>query len=131
MHAAFSAYWALGGDALIATVGEWAVDWRDDSPVAAGLALGAIALAKAAGAVVPLLAETGRIPWRPVWRRVAWVGAVLLVVYGAVNMLGAWWLLLGGSSQPDDLTATRGHAFLWDPLFLVWGCLLAGGLRRT
>jgi hypothetical protein len=27
--------------------------------------------------------------------------------------------------------AQLGHAALWDPLFLIWGALLAAGLRLT
>jgi hypothetical protein len=99
--------------------------------VAAGLALTAIALVKTAGAVVPLLVEAGLLRGRRWWRRTEWVGALLLVGYGAANMLGAWWQLSGIPKPPADLTATRGHAFLWDPLFCAWGLLLLLGLRST
>ena len=39
VHAAFSAYWALGGDWLLRTVGAWAVALRDSSPIAASFDL--------------------------------------------------------------------------------------------
>ena len=126
MHAAFSAYWALGGRWLLETVGAWAVDLLDDSPVVAGAGLLLVAAVKLAGAWAPLLADQGRLPGnRRAWRGLFWAGAGVLVVYGALNTMGAW---IGIAI--DGFTAARvGHAVLWDPLFLVWGVLLALGLR--
>jgi len=46
---------------------------------------------------------------------------------GANTIVAA--LVLTGGIEPDggyDRRAMIGHVFLWDPLFLVWGLLVAG-----
>ncbi|MEP6632453.1 MAG: DUF3995 domain-containing protein [Lapillicoccus sp.] len=133
LHAAFSAYWALGGRWLLDTVGSWATGLAESAPVGAGLALGVVTLAKVAGAVVPLLVERGRLGHRRLWRRLEWAGGGLLLVYGLGNAVVAWAVLLGVIVTADgyDARAQLGHAALWDPLFALWGALLLAGLRRS
>lgn len=133
LHAAFSLYWALGGGWLLDTVGAWAVELQEDDPVTAGAVLAVVALTKAAGAVLPLLATRGRVPLAGLWRGLAWPGSVLLVLYGGLVTVVSC-LVLAGAIEPDggyDRAAMVGHAFLWDPLFLVWGGLLLAGLLAT
>lgn len=133
VHAAFSLFWALGGRWLLDTVGQGAVDFVRESPVAAGALLTAVGLLKAAGAVVPLLAEYDVLPWRRLWRAVAAVGAGVLILYGGAYTALSWSVLLGWISVPGgyDRTSQIGHAALWDPLFVVWGVLLGAGLWTT
>ncbi|MFW6775028.1 DUF3995 domain-containing protein [Nocardioides sp. CPCC 205120] len=132
VHAAFSAYWALGGTWLLGTVGRWAVEWTREAPAGAGVVLATVAAVKVAGAVVPLLVEAGRLPGRRAWRGLSWAGAVVLVGYGTANAVGAWLVLTGlAGSGGGDRTALLGHAVLWDPLFALWGALLATGLWTT
>lgn len=95
VHATFSLYWAPGGRWLLGTVGEWAVEWAQQPPVTAGLALLAVAATKVAGAVVPLLVESGRLPWRGFLRTVCAAGAGVLIVYGVLNTFVGW-AALGG-----------------------------------
>ncbi|WP_311379632.1 DUF3995 domain-containing protein [Arthrobacter sp. ISL-48] len=126
MHAGFSLYWAFGGQHLLATVGKWAVELSAKAPLEAGLALGAVAIGKLVAAVIPVAVAYGRVPRPKFWRAVAWVGASLLVVYGGVNAVvsGA---VLAGLIRPAggyDVDAMIGHAWLWDPLFFVWGAAL-------
>ncbi len=133
VHAAFSAYWAVGGRWLLDTVGQWAVDLADRSPAVSALGLGAVAVAKVAGAVLPVLAEIGRIGRRRLWRGLAWTGGAVLVLYGGANTMVGW-LVLGGVIEPEggyDKRAMVGHAALWDPLFLLWGALLVAGLALS
>ena len=160
IHAGFSAYWALGGRWLLDTVGAWAVDLADRNRAGSASGLGAIAVLKLAGAVVPLLTERhqpgptgtwrrrGATPragartlatpaigsrWRTRLRGLEWAGAGVLVLYGGINTAVAW-LVLGGAIVVDggyDRAAELGHAALWDPLFLIWGLSLATGLRAT
>jgi hypothetical protein len=130
VHAGFSAYWAAGGDWLLDTVGQWAVDLAARSPGVTALGLGAVALAKAAGAVVPVMSETGRIGGRRPWRALGWLGGLVLILYGCANSVVAW-LVLAGVIEPEggyDERAMLGHAALWDPLFAAWGALLVAGL---
>lgn len=129
-HAGFSAYWALGGRWLLRTVGEWAVTLADTDPQRAGLILGAVALVKAAAAVIPLLTAYGQMPWPRVWRLISWVGAGGLVLYGGANVVGSG-AVLAGLVRVDggyDRAATIGHVALWDPLFAMWGLALLGSL---
>lgn len=133
LHAIASLYWALGGPWLLATVGEWAVELVQESPLGAGLLLGLIALAKATAAIVPVLVDRGRMPWPRLWRALCWIGGPMLVVYGALNVVVSI-AVLTGIVTPDgghDTAAMVGHAFLWDPLFLVWGAALVVWLRLT
>ena len=130
VHAAASLYWALGGDALADTVGAWAVAWRTASPVAAGSTLAAIGLVKLTAASVPLTAARRGRPHGAL-RLVCWAGSALLVAYGLANTAAANLALTGMVGAVDDLAATRGHAWLWDPLFLAWGLALGVGLWQT
>ena len=129
-HASASMYWALGGDALADTIGAWAVAWRTGSPVAAGLSLAAIGLVKFAAAWVPWRAARSGGP-RGGLRLVCWAGAAVLVAYGLVNTGAANLALTGILGPVADVVAARGHAWLWDPLFLAWGLTLGVGLWRT
>ena len=126
VHAGFSAYWATGGQWLLSTVGQWAVDLSQESPVAAGAGLGAVALVKLLAAVVPVAVAHGRLPGRTLWRGVSWAGGVLLLVYGGLNVVVSGAVLLG-AIRPEggyDADAMKGHALLWDPLFVLWGAAL-------
>jgi Protein of unknown function (DUF3995) len=131
IHAAFSLYWALGGRWLLRTVGEWAVDYVREAPVAAGMLLTTVAAVKCAVAIIPLLASRRPLPRPRLWRGLAWLAAIVLTGYGAVNAVVGW-LVLGAAVRPVggfDRQAMIGHAYLWDALFLVWGLLLGAGLR--
>lgn len=126
VHAGFSLYWALGGQWLLATVGQWAVQLSVEAPLEAGLVLGIVAVAKLLAATIPVVVAYGRMPWPRFWRAVSWAGGLLLVIYGGVNtaVSGA---VLGGVIRPAggyDLNAMIGHAWLWDPLFFLWGTAL-------
>ena len=126
VHATASRYWALGGRWLLATVGQWAVDLSARAPLRAGIILGLVALVKLLAATVPIGVAYGKVPWRGFWRTISWVGSVLLVVYGGVNTVVSA-AVIGGLIRSDggyDINAMRGHAFLWDPLFLLWGSAL-------
>ncbi|MCC3289849.1 DUF3995 domain-containing protein [Arthrobacter sp. zg-Y1110] len=128
LHAGFSLYWALGGRWLLDTVGQWAVS--AEASLRTGLLLGAVAAFKAAAALIPTAAAYGRLPEPRLLRTLSWIGAVVLVLYGGANTVVSN-AVLAGLIRPDtgyDRTATIGHAWLWDPLFLLWGLALLGYL---
>lgn len=130
VHACFSAYWAVGGRWLLATVGQWAVDFSAEHRLRAGLVLGGVALVKLLGATIPVAVAHGMLPWPRLWRGISWVGGVLLLAYGAANT-AAGLLVVTGVIRPEsgyDAAAMAGHAFLWDPLFALWGGALIGFL---
>ena len=123
VHAAVSVYWGLGGSWLIETLGGRIVTQFEG----ARWLLFVVAAVKAAGAVVPLALAAKGLLAPGVWRRIAWLGAAVLVVWGGLNTVVGNLVLLG-VVQPDggyDRLAMVGHAWLWDPLFLLWGTALA------
>ncbi|WP_419817378.1 DUF3995 domain-containing protein [Glaciibacter flavus] len=126
LHAASSLYWAVGGRWLLPTVGAWAVDAAERSPVLAGMALGIIGLLKLSAAIVPVVIAAGRMPSPRFWRAVCWVGAVGIAVYGGVNIAVSGAVLVGVIAVAGgyDEDAMIGHVFIWDPLFFVWGVAL-------
>lgn len=130
LHAASSFYWALGGDWLLPTVGAWAVELVERAPAEAAVILGVVGLVKAAAAVIPVAVAFDRAPWPRFWRAVCWTGGLFLVLYGGVNTVVSNAVFFG-ALRPEggyDRAATIGHAFLWDPLFLLWGASLLSWL---
>ncbi|WP_404321650.1 DUF3995 domain-containing protein [Arthrobacter luteolus] len=126
VHAGFSVYWAVGGEWLLATVGRFAVQAAEETPVQSVLVLGAAALSKAATAVIPLAAAYGRFPFPRLVRALSWAGGAGLILYGGVNTAAASAVLAGWipAGPNADIEGLRGHALLWDPLFLAWGASL-------
>jgi hypothetical protein len=128
-YALVSLYWALGGHALISTVGGFAAQAARRGGAATVLLALTAAAAKLLGGVLALalVRPWGRAVPR-VWLLVASAGAsVLLVVYGGLNVL-AGALVLSSVIHPSagaDRTALRWHVGVWDMWFLVWGILLA------
>ena len=138
-YALMSLYWALGGHALVSTVGGYAEQFAGRGGALPVLIALAATLAKAAGGLLALalVRPRGRVVPRR-WLLTGSAGAsALLVVYGGLNVLfGA--LVLSGVIHPAgsvDRTALRWHVGIWDLWFLVWGILLAlatvGYWRRT
>ncbi|GAA1919111.1 DUF3995 domain-containing protein [Nocardioides hwasunensis] len=128
VHAAFSLYWGVGGGWLVETLGRRMVDafagWE--------WLLLPIGVVKLVAAWVPLVAARQGWPLRWFTRTACWLGAVVLVLWGGLNTVVGN-LVLIGLIVPDggyDRAGMIGHAFLWDPLFLAWGVVLAAGLTR-
>jgi hypothetical protein len=83
-------------------------------------------LLKLAGGVLALALVR---PWGrrlPRWplTLLAWCGAVLLTLYGGLNVVLGGLGLLGVFGTPADPSALRWHVAVWDLWFLVWGLLL-------
>lgn len=74
VHAAWSAYWAVGGRFLLDTVGAWAVELGRIDPLRSGIVLGAIAVVKAVAALLPVAIVRNRLPGIRWWRAVCWAG---------------------------------------------------------
>ena len=138
-YALLSLYWAVGGHALVSTIGGYVEQFARRGGALPVLIALAATLAKMVGGLLAL--ALGR-PWGRMvprgWLLSASAGAsALLVVYGGLNvLLGA--LVLVGTIHPTgsvDRTALRWHVGVWDLWFLVWGILLAlaivGYWRRT
>lgn len=129
VHALFSLYWAIGGDWLLETLGERIVTTFADMR----WVLLPVGLVKLVAALAPLWLDRRGWPLRPLSRGLAWLGALVLVVWGGLNTVVGQ-LVLSGAIQPDggyDRPGMIGHAWLWDPLFLVWGLALLVHLVGT
>lgn len=122
LHAAATITWACGSRWLLWSLGSRVMDAFGDRL----WMLWPVALVKVALAVAPALVvhRRGRLS-RP-WRNLAALVACALVVWGGANtVIGN--LVLTGTIRPAggyDRGAMIGHAWLWDPLFLLWGIAL-------
>ncbi|PWD51035.1 DUF3995 domain-containing protein [Serinibacter arcticus] len=128
LHAAISAYWAAGGTWLLETLGERVLTTFDGRL----WLLAPLVVVKAVAAVGPAWLDARRWPWRRVTRTLAWLAVVVLVGWGGANTVVGNLVLAGvvNDGGAIDRPAMIGHAWLWDPLFIVWGVLLACGLWR-
>ena len=127
VHATVSAYWAAGGTTLLATLGGTILAAVGDRT----WLLWPVAAVKALVAVLPLLFE--RSGWPPLTRTLGWLAGAVLVTWGGLNTVVGN-LVLSGTISPAggyDRQAMIGHAWLWDPLFLIWGLALLTGLWLT
>lgn len=123
-NAAVTVYWLCGGERLLDTVGGAIERWGRERGVTVLVVLAAVAVVKAAVAVVPLFRGSGRLAQAA--RVSGWVSAAVLVGYGGLLTLVGL-LVQGGviaSAADADTTALAWHAFVWDPWFLLWGLAL-------
>ena len=132
LYALVSAYWTLGGTALLSTVGGPVEELaRRGGPAAVALGA-AVTMAKVGGAVLSLALVQ---PWgqrlpRRLLESTALVGGAVLTLYGGLLVLVGGAALLGLlGSPPADPTALRWHVLVWDLWFLLWGVLLAAAVR--
>jgi len=137
LYAAVGAYWAVGGTALLDTVGGTVERVGRTRATGVLVFLWITVALKLVASGVGLLAVA-----QPRWlserryrfvRGVAWMAAVILVLYGGVLTLVG--VLVQADVVPAsahaDQKALRWHAFLWDPWFLVWGALLAAAVALS
>jgi hypothetical protein len=124
-----SAYWTLGGDLLLDTVGgEIARLARERSAGALALGAATVVLKVVAGILAIALAQSDAGGTRRRFVLYAnGLAAAILCLWGAANVVvGA--LVLAGAIEPSadaDRRAIRWHVFVWDMWFLVWGVALA------
>ena len=135
--AGVSLYWAVGGSALLDTVGGSVERWGRERSfavlvvlmvVAALKLLIAVAAPLTAGAIDAPAWTAGRVP-----RILSWVAAITLILYGGVLTVGGL-LVQSGVIDPSldaDRHALAWHALFWDPWFLLWGAAFAVALWRT
>ena len=131
VSALISTYWAAGGTGLLDTVGGSIARWGRDGGAGVRLTLFAIVVLKLAAAWLPLQALSE--PRHPTVRRLAWLEAAILTVYGGVLTVTGFAVQAGLIKAPKnaDWKAFDWHAFLWDPWFLITGLLLWAALQHT
>jgi hypothetical protein len=136
--AVVSAYWALGGDGLLDTIGGAIEEWGRERSTSVVVLLWLIAALKAGVALAApvLVAGPDRFPgWMAgrVARTLAWIAGSVLMTYGGV-LTAAGLLVQSGlihASADSDQRALAWHAYLWDPWFAVWGAALLAALWLT
>lgn len=126
--AAVTFYWSAGGMAGVSTLGgrfeEWAVA-RDPMIVTLLWFTGVLKVAGAMLALALVQPWGRRLPRR--WLLLAaWSGAVLLTVYGVLQVTSVALVAFGvvTPSPPPDATVLWWRLLLWEPWFLLWGVLL-------
>ena len=139
LYAAVSVYWALGGEAGLATVGGPLEELaRTRTPLALSVAWGA-ALLKGTAALLalPLVRPWGRRLPRRLLLLACWGASGVLILYGG-SFVAVGALVLAGiipGAPPERQFALRWHVALWDMWFLLWGLALAAAtwlfMRRT
>ncbi len=130
LYAAVSVYWGFGGTWLLSTVAASLTKGRPGEGYL--LAAWAGAILKTIAAVLPLVALRHLTSaWKRKASALAWVEAVILIVYGLV-LTAVGLLIQAGVVRPSspDARALAWHAYLWDPWFLAWGLLVAAALWR-
>lgn len=130
LHTAITLYWAVGGRGLLWTMGD------DFISRFASLmwVLYPLAAAKGIGAFGPLwLQNHSWWPLRRMTRLIYWAAAAVLIVWGGLNTAVSNLVLFHviHPSQGYNRPAMIGHAWIWDPIFAVWGIGLLMGLLRT
>jgi hypothetical protein len=132
-YAAISAYWALGGTWLLATVSSSLVTAHQSATVV--MAVWAAVVLKGVGAVLPLYVHLPAPPskWHGRLRLLAWAEAAVLTLYGFAFTLAGLLVQAGviRRGRTADQWALVWHAYLWDPWFLVWGLLVVIALGLT
>lgn len=133
--AGISLFWALGGHALIDTMGGSTERWGRDRGVMGVVALLGWTVVKLAVAVATL-AAVGAFGERPPtrWLRPAtWLVAAQLAIYGGLLTIGGLLVQtrLVDPADTADRHAITWHAFLWDPWTALWGVALAIALWCT
>jgi len=136
--AAVSAYWVLGGNGLLDTVGGEIEEWGRRRSPGVILVLWLIVVIKTGVALAaPIrVAPSGRVPqWMigRVPRALSWIAAIVLAGYGGVLTVAGLLVQAGviRPSQDSDQRALAWHAYVWDPWFAVWGLALLTTLWLT
>lgn len=130
-NAAVTAYWLVGGTALLSTIGGEIEEWGRRRTAGVLIVLAIVFAVKVVVAALPLVLDRiHRRPFRRLGRAAGWAAAVVLVLYGGLLTVVGLLVQFGvveKSGDADD-TALAWHAYMWDPWFLAWGIALGSWL---
>src|SRR5690348_2155958 len=120
-----SFYWALGGELGLNTLGQGVQALAHECGFVALVWLAGIV--KVLGGLFALTLVRPWLLWLPPIGKLvlAWVGGAALALYGGVNLVVEW-LLVIGAIHLRGVVVTEGirwHAWLWDPWWLLGGIL--------
>ncbi len=137
--AAVSAYWALGGTALLDTVGGALERLGRERPPGVVVALWVIVVLKVLGAVAPLVFVGVGAGQLPAWatgrqmRLLGWLAAIGLTLYGGVLTVVGLLVQAGVIEAADDADeyALAWHAFVWRSVVRAVGRCIHRGQWRS
>lgn len=130
VHTAITLHWALGGQGLLWTMGD-AFIAKFSSMM---WVLYPLALVKGVGAFAPLwLQDHAWWPAPRLTRALYWGASGVLLIWGGLNTIVSNLVLFHVIHPADgyDRPVMIGHAWIWDPLFVLWGVGLLLGLRGS
>jgi Protein of unknown function (DUF3995) len=128
LYTLVSLYWAIGGTALLDTLGGKLEEMaRAREPGLIAIVWVTVVLKLVASLLgLALVQSWGRRLPRWMLRTAAWGATIILVLYGGYLVVGQVLVETGVLDAPaaTDWKAFRWHLYLWDPWFLIWGVLL-------
>jgi Protein of unknown function (DUF3995) len=137
--AGVSAYWALGGTALLDTIGGEIEMWGRDRSATVVTTLWVIVILKLVGAAAPLAFVGIGVGKLPTWTRarraraLGWIAAAGLTIYGGGLSVAGLLVEAGVINRADDADdrALAWHAYFWDPWFALWGAAFMVAMWRS
>jgi len=137
--AAVSAYWAIGGTALLDTVGSEIERWGRERSSGVVVTIWVIVVLKLVGAAAPLVFGGVGADHLPAWttarraRVLGWIAAVGLTLYGGVLSVVGLLVEAGvvDAAEDADERALAWHAYFWDPWFALWGAAFTVTMWRS
>lgn len=130
----FNLYWTVGGTFALETVGGKLAQALYDRDQWMVTLVAITVVVKAGGSLfsLALVQQWGRMFPRLLLLVCGWAGTAVLVIYGGLLVGAAAMVEVGIIPAPPtiDWTALRGHLYIWDMWFLVWGILLGWAMLR-
>lgn len=117
LHSLATFYWAFGGNLGLATVGEWTIEFKENYGTKFLIVLLFVGGFKLSATWIPIILNFKENKLISI---IAYIGGTILFIYGSLNTISGWLKLLGVISVNFKLSII-GQAFIWDPLFLLWG----------
>lgn len=117
LHALATFYWSFGGELGLSTVGNWTLDLKEKYHNYLLLMLFVLGVFKIIATWTPLILNYRN---NVLIKIISYIGSIILIIHGGTNTLTGWLKILGVIPTQFKLS-TIGQAFIWDPLFLIWG----------
>ncbi|WP_017547681.1 DUF3995 domain-containing protein [Salinicoccus carnicancri] len=117
LHSIATFYWSFGGEIGLLTVGQWTLGMKERYGYTVLAGLFVLGLFKLAAAWMPFILYNND---NKLLEIISYVGGGILVIHGGVNTVAGWLKILGVLPRQYALSEI-GQAFIWDPLFLLWG----------
>ncbi|KRG11370.1 hypothetical protein ACA31_00235 [Staphylococcus sp. NAM3COL9] len=125
LHSLATFYWSFGGELGLLTVGNWTISLKQTYDNKFLLILFLLGIFKISSTWIPLILNYKNNKFI---NTISYIGATILVIHGGINTISGWLKLLGIIPIEFKLSLI-GQAFVWDPMFLIWGTGLIVFLR--